>query len=166
MSGMRPSLLTIRFSTTCEVLRPRLERQPARRGAVGAAVVHVHVQVAAPPAARGQVGERRERDAQRAVVRRRGMATVRRSTRVLGAARDLDGVLAGRQGRARRSSGRVEIAVFEAPLAPVEAVVGVAPGARRAPSFGRRAPVTETRAGTVAPRASVTRSRSRPTGER
>ena len=83
-SGTRPSLFTIRFSTRCEVLGPRLEREPPRRVAVGAAVVHVDVEVAAVPAAAPpgrRPPERRPGAWCRASAR---TSTVRRSTRYSG----------------------------------------------------------------------------------
>ena len=58
MSGMRCSLLTIRSKTTCRSSASAIARSVSGRRAVGAAVVHVHVQVAAPPPARRPVGDR------------------------------------------------------------------------------------------------------------
>jgi len=89
--------------------------QPARRHAVGAAVVHVYVQVGAVPAPPGEVAEWRQGDPKGGVVagaNGNGAAL----DPGLGATRHLDRVLAGRQ-REQVQAGGVEIPVFEAPLA-------------------------------------------------
>ena len=102
-----------------------LEGQVRRRVAVVTAVVHVHVQVAAPPAPRGQVVEPAQRQAQRPRLLRRE-AQLLPGRRVLGPAPGLDGHASGRYGDRGATAG-VEVALLESLLAADEGLVGVAP---------------------------------------
>ena len=119
-----------------QVLGLGLRAQARRVVAVGAAVVHVHVQVAAPPAAGGQVRQALEAQARRG---RRAGRRPRRSShrRVLEPVRREHRVRARGQ-RQRGRALRVEVMHLERPHFAVEAVVGVAPRVVRRPAASVR----------------------------
>ena len=100
----------------------RLANQPSRIVAVGAAVVHVDVKIAAPDAAGGKVVE----PLQRQVEREGGAGGDARGPpgqAVLQAAGDLDSHRPRGDGQRRIASG-VEVADLEATLAAIEGLVG------------------------------------------
>ena len=102
-----------------------LELEVRRSISIGAAVVHVDVQIAAPPAARRHVGKAIEDEGLFGGAVRLD-AQLAACDGVLRPARRLDDVLTRRQ-RERARAVRVKIAVLEAPLAPDEGLVGVTP---------------------------------------
>ena len=108
-----------------EILRARLEREMPGCVAVGAAIVHVHVEVRASPPARGQVAEGSERDGEGRVatgpdVHRAALDAV---CRPVG---DFDRVPPGREGEDVPARS-VKVAVLEPALGAVETVVGMHP---------------------------------------
>ena len=112
-----------------QVLGTRLKREVGRRVAIRPPVVHVHVQVAAPPAARGQIGEPLERDPMDHATSR-GYGHIRARHPKLRPVPHLDVDLPGGH-RQLRGSGRVEVPVLKGALAAIERLVRVAPGVVR-----------------------------------
>ena len=125
-SGMRLSLLTMRFSDNGEILGPGLRGQVPRVVPVRATVVHVDVEVTAEPSAGSQVTQPAKRHAHG-----RHCPPTNRDRSLLdpklGTMGDLDVKGAGRH-RDDRAPRGMEIPVLELPLAPVESIVGVTPG--------------------------------------
>ena len=99
---------------------------------VMAAVIHVHVQVAAPPAERRKVHQAEQRQTLHPGRRRRDAHPADHPAE-LHALGQLDGVFTGGKIEVRRAV-RVKIGRFEAALLAVEGLIGVAPGIAGRPS--------------------------------
>src|SRR2546423_14971174 len=96
-----------------------------RRVAIGAAIVHVHVHVAAPPFLSWKVGKTLEGDTLRDSLTRRHVHVGTKHL-VLGTSPHFDVHLSCRHGELARSR-RMEIRVLELALAAIERFIGMAP---------------------------------------
>ena len=120
-----------------EILGARLKREVRRRVAIGAAVVHVHVHIPAPPAARRQIVQTLESDAVCDTNTRRHVHVGTKDV-ILRSTPHLD-VYSSAWYRELGRAVRVEVRILELPLSAVKGLVGMPPGVvgRIASAFGR-----------------------------